>query len=562
MRLANLALSRTRRISPLAFVSMLVSCTTAAVAIYAWSRLVHGQRVHLRASIGGVARECADAFERRAWSQSVALRDLASSWVRFAPRSEAEWRHDAAALLEQNPSIRSLVWSNGAERREVTSEASPIRAEFRAALEAAEADVAGGAPHAMVSPVRFENGSYGFVLFVGADSASDDAVRAPVAVLRASFDFPSFATRALDERASGYAFVLSSGDLAVAQSSQSPAPGLDWWKASQPASHPFGAVWRVELRPTAAVAREELSILPDILLATGVLAAGMIGALVFATRVASRRARTMAATHLALAELADRAQPPSSARSERSADPERDVLARTEELREVVLDLEAFNVSVSHDLRSPIGAIVNLTSVLRETQGERLDPAAQELLRRIDSSAHRALARMDGLLDFSRLGRRPLRRGAVDLHRLAWRIAQEIRQSEAGARVEFVLHPVPAAHGDPAMVEALLRNLLANAAKFSRGEEKPRVEFGALPADENAEAVYFVRDNGVGFDPRFADKLFGLFERQHHASEFEGTGVGLAIVSRIVRRHEGRVWAESQPGKGATFYFTLSDGDG
>ncbi|HXZ86478.1 MAG TPA: ATP-binding protein, partial [Myxococcota bacterium] len=185
----------------------------------------------------------------------------------------------------------------------------------------------------------------------------------------------------------------------------------------------------------------------------------------------------------------------------------------------------------------------------------------RELVRRIESSALRALARMDGLLDFSRLGRRPLRRESVDLQRLVWRIAQEIRQSEAGARVEFVLHAVPSAHGDAAMVEALLRNLLGNAAKFSRGQEKPQVEFGALPADAGAETVYFVRDNGVGFDPRFADKLFGLFERQH-SSDFEGTGVGLAIVSRIARRHDGRVWAESEPGKGASFYFTLGGSDG
>ena len=561
MRLANLALSA-RRISPLAFVSMLVSCTTAAVAVYAWSSLVHGQRVHLRASIDGVARECADAVERRAWSQSVALRDLAFAWVQFQPKAEQEWRHDATALISQHPSIRSLVWVNGAERREVAADAPAIAPEYDGALEAAQAQVAGGAPHALVSPIRFADGTYGFAVFVGAGAASGDSAHAPLPVLRAVLDFQSFAGHAFADRASGYAFVLSSGDLVVARSGQQPAPKLDWWRASEPVSPPFGASWRVELRPTPAIAQRELSILPDVLLGTGLLAAAMIGALVFATRVASRRARAMVATNVALAELADRAQPAARARADSGADLERTVRHRTEELREAVLDLEAFNVSVSHDLRSPIGAIVNLTSVLCETQGERLDLGARELVRRIESSAQRALARMDGLLDFSRLGRRTLRREPVDLHRMAWRIAQEIRQGEAGARVEFVLHPVPGSHGDAAMIEALLRNLLGNGAKFSRGEAKPEVEFGALPKDGRGEAIYFVRDNGVGFDPRFADKLFGLFERQHHASEFEGTGVGLAIVSRIVRRHDGRVWAESQPGKGATFYFTLGDADG
>jgi signal transduction histidine kinase len=562
MRLANLAFTAARRISPLAFVSVLVSCTTAAVAIYGWSSLVQGQRVHLRASVDALARECAEAVERRAWSQVVALRDLAWSWVKFQTKSTPEWRHEAAALMAQHPSIRSLVWVNGGERRQVSTDGSSIRPEFDADLAAAEAQVASGSPHALVSPVRFESGGYGFVVFVGADSSSGDGALGPLPVLRASFDFETFAARAFADRTSGYAFVLSSGDLPVARGSAVAAPGLDWWRASRPVSHPFGASWQVELRPTAMVARRELSLLPDVLLATGMLAAGMIGALVFATTVASRRARAIAATGEALAELANRAQPDTTPRGAAGSDLERDVRDRTEELREAVLDLEAFNVSVSHDLRSPIGAIVNLTSVLRETQSERLDAGARELLRRIESSAMRALARMDGLLDFSRLGRRPLRREPLDLHRMAWRIAQEIRQSEAGARVEFVLHPVAVAQGDAAMVEALLRNLLGNAAKFARGEEKPRVEFGVLPADGAAETVYFVRDNGVGFDPRFADKLFGLFERQHHVSEFEGTGVGLAIVSRIVRRHEGRVWAESQLGKGATFFFTLGKADG
>jgi signal transduction histidine kinase len=557
MRPTNLFAAGARRFSSLAFVSMLVSCTTAAVAIYAWSSLVSGQRVHLRASTDGLARECADAVERRAWNQTTALRDLAYSWVRFEPKPEVEWRHDASALLAQHPSIRSLAWVNGDQRREIDADAEPIQPAYDGALRAAEAQVAGGAPHALVSPVRFENGAYGFVVFIGTGGLpGGEAAGGAHPVLRATYDFQTFAARAFDDRSDGYAYTLWSGDLAVARSSVAPAEGVAWWHATQDATHPFGASWRIELWPSAAVARRELSILPDVLLATGVLAAGMIGALVFSTRVASRRARAMEATNRALAEIADRARPQPRARAEANAELELVARERTEELREAVLDLEAFNVSVSHDLRSPIGAIVNLVSVLRETQGERLEAPAQELVRRIESSALRALARMDGLLDFSRLGRRQLRREAVDLHRMSWRIAQEIRQTEAGARVEFVLHPVPSAHGDAAMIEALLRNLLGNGAKFSRGQEKPRVEFGALESPTGEETAYFVRDNGVGFDPRYADKVFGLFERQHHTSEFEGTGVGLAIVSRIVRRHAGRVWAESELGGGATF-FTL-----
>ncbi|HXZ85907.1 MAG TPA: hypothetical protein VEI82_10495, partial [Myxococcota bacterium] len=270
MRLANLALPGTRWISPLAFFSLLVSCVTAAVAIYAWSSLVHGQRVHLRASIDASARECADAIERRAWNQAVALRDLAYAWSRFGPKPEAEWRHDAAALIAQSPAIRSLRWANGPERRELGGDADRVRPEFDAALDAAEAEVAGGAPHALVSPVRLQNGAYGFVVFIGTGLAPGEAGSARLPVLRATFGFQSFVTHAFDDRATEYAYTLSSGDVPVAQSTRAPAPGLAWWRASEPVAHPFGANWRVELRPTSLVVQRELSILPDVLLVTGV----------------------------------------------------------------------------------------------------------------------------------------------------------------------------------------------------------------------------------------------------------------------------------------------------
>jgi signal transduction histidine kinase len=558
MHFRNLLSDARTRVSPLLVVSLLVSCLTAAVAIYAWSSLVRSQHTHLRAGIHGLAREVADALERRSWSQSVALRDLAYGWGRFEPKDEVEWRHDASALMSQFPCIRSVTWGSGEDTRELRADMVAIRPGYEAELAAAQERVAtGSVPNALVSPVQFANDRYGFVVFLGAPAPADVARRP---VLRAVFDFESFTVNAFDDRADGYAFTLWSGDLEVAKGAETPADGVAWWTASQAATHPLGASWRIELRPGPAVARRELSILPHVLLATGLLAAGMIGALVWTARVAARRARALEATNAALAEIAEHARPDARRRDPSAgADVEHTAPERAEELREAVLDLEAFNVSVSHDLRSPIGAIVNLTTVLRETQRDSLPPAAVDLVRRIESSALRALARMDGLLDFSRLGRKPLRRERVDLHRLAWRIAQEIRQTEAGSRVEFVLHPLPPAEGDSGMIEALLRNLLSNGAKFARGQEKPRVELGALSDDSKTpgECVYFVRDNGVGFDPRFADKVFGLFERQHHTSEFEGTGVGLAIVSRIARRHGGRVWAESELGGGATFYFTL-----
>jgi len=538
--------------SPLALASVLVSCISAAVAIYAWTNLVRAQREHVSANLRGVARHCSDALERRAWSQAMALGDLAHAWGTFEGKPEAEWRHEASALATQQPSLRELRWTDGPERREFLAEEVSVRPEFEAQLGAAEERVRRGSARELVSPVGLSDGSWAFVVLAGPSTHGSAAQP----VLRAVFDYPTFAARALEDRATGYAYTVWSAGKAVAIGPEPPADDFRWWRSSEQAIHPFGATWRVELRPTTALARQELSILPHVLLATSLLAAAMIGALVWTARVAARRARAMFATNVALAEITARAQPDQAARAESAAGVESTARERTEDLREAVLDLEAFNVSVSHDLRSPIGAIVNLTSVLRETNSQ-LDADALELLRRIDRSAYRALARMDGLLDFSRLGRKPLCREEVDLRALAWRIARELRQTPADARVEFVLGDVPSANGDPAMLEALLRNLLANGAKFARGREKPKVEFGALASAPGEPTAYFVRDNGVGFDAKYAEKVFGLFERQHHTSEFEGTGVGLAIVSRIARRHGGRVWAESAVGEGAAFYFTL-----
>jgi light-regulated signal transduction histidine kinase (bacteriophytochrome) len=168
---------------------------------------------------------------------------------------------------------------------------------------------------------------------------------------------------------------------------------------------------------------------------------------------------------------------------------------------------------------------------------------------------------MDGLLAFSRLGRRPLARERVDVAALVRTLFGQVRESMPEKPIELVVGELPPAAADPAMLEALLRNLVTNAVKFSREREKARVEVGwVLDVSEAGaeQTAYFVRDNGVGFDPRFAEKMFGVFERLH--ADFEGTGVGLALVARIARRHGGRVWAEGEPGRGATFYFTLAEG--
>ncbi|HTT10210.1 MAG TPA: ATP-binding protein [Burkholderiaceae bacterium] len=228
---------------------------------------------------------------------------------------------------------------------------------------------------------------------------------------------------------------------------------------------------------------------------------------------------------------------------------------RTRQLEVAVKELDSFSHSVSHDLRAPLRVVDGFANIVLEDYGEQLDELGREHLKRIVAAGQRMNAMIDTLLSLSRMTSREIDRERVDLSRLAHELADELRAQDQARATEFVLADGLVADGDRTLLRLVLQNLLGNAWKFSAKVARPRVEFAAR--NENGRSVYFVRDNGAGFDMRFAEKMFGLFQRFHSSNEFPGTGVGLATVQRIVRKHGGRIWADSQPGQGATFYFTL-----
>jgi len=240
----------------------------------------------------------------------------------------------------------------------------------------------------------------------------------------------------------------------------------------------------------------------------------------------------------------------------------RELAERTRELDNVTRELDSFAYSVSHDLRAPLRVVDGFATIVLEDYGDRgkpLDDVGRDHLRRIVAAGQRMNSMIDTLLGLSRMTGRELKRERVDLSQIARELAEDLRAQDATRSVEFVIAPDLRADGDPTLLRLVLQNLLGNAHKFSAKNPAARVEVGAL-ADGGAPTFY-VRDNGAGFDMRFAEKMFGLFQRLHSANEFPGTGVGLATVQKIVRRHGGRVWAEAVPapaeGHGATFYFTL-----
>lgn len=231
------------------------------------------------------------------------------------------------------------------------------------------------------------------------------------------------------------------------------------------------------------------------------------------------------------------------------------VRRRTAELQASNKELEAFNYSVSHDLRAPLRAIDGFSQALLEDQADRLDDAGRQDLTRVKAAANRMGELIDSLLALSRLTRVEMDVREVDLSQMARDVAAELRGHDPDREVEIAIQPGVVAAADPTLIRSVLENLLGNAWKFTAGTAPALIEFGS--EDVDAETVFFVKDNGAGFDMAYSDKLFGAFQRLHDQSEFPGTGVGLATVARVIHRHGGRVWADGRPGEGATFYFTL-----
>ena len=234
---------------------------------------------------------------------------------------------------------------------------------------------------------------------------------------------------------------------------------------------------------------------------------------------------------------------------------EQRVAERTTQLAAANKELEAFSYSVSHDLRAPLRSIDGFSQALLEEYGEQFDDTAKDYLTRARSASQRMSVLIDDLLSLSRVTRSEMRHEILDLTAMARSIGEELQKSDASRQVDFVIAEGLKVEGDPRLLRVAMDNLIGNAWKYTSRHASARIEIGCN--GNNGDSAYFVRDDGAGFDPRYADRLFGAFQRLHGLADFPGTGIGLATVQRIIRRHGGDVWAEGEVEKGATFYFTL-----
>jgi signal transduction histidine kinase len=256
-------------------------------------------------------------------------------------------------------------------------------------------------------------------------------------------------------------------------------------------------------------------------------------------------------------DMLDKIQEQNQALSEFNTTLELKVLTRTSELETANKELESFSYSVSHDLRAPIRAINGFAAILVKSHAAELDKEGRDFLNTIIREAGRMGQLIDDLLAFARLGKKEVQKTRVDMTTLAREtMEEELKHTPTLNTVNFILHPMPPALCDGTLVRQVYINLLANSIKFSNTRSEPRIEIGYR--NDGNRIVYFVKDNGVGFDMKYYNKLFGVFQRLHSYEEFSGTGIGLAIVHRIITRHGGSVWAEGKVNEGATFFFTLS----
>jgi light-regulated signal transduction histidine kinase (bacteriophytochrome) len=236
---------------------------------------------------------------------------------------------------------------------------------------------------------------------------------------------------------------------------------------------------------------------------------------------------------------------------------EQRVTRRTADLEAANKELEAFTYSVSHDLRAPLRHIDGFSKMLMEEDLAGLSEDSKRYLGRIREGTRQMGQLVDDLLTMARLGRKELALQVTGLTSLVQEAAEEVKRENTGRQIEWKIEPLPFVECDPGLMKQVFVNLLSNAAKYSRPRAHAKIEVGAI--EQNGQNVIFVRDNGVGFSMKYADKLFGVFQRLHRAEDFEGTGIGLATVQRILHKHGGRAWAEGEIDKGATFYFTLGE---
>jgi signal transduction histidine kinase len=456
------------------------------------------------------------------------------------------WQPSVELFLRENPALLAISHSDPGRPPLGSEEGIALLRELvptlRRETSETEADFA-------IGPVMIDGSRPLFGLRVRTELAN------PPAEIFAAFD-PHIALKALlDEQALGYGLRVSVGPHELYRRVPPDAEMMLDLTYSDSIALGVGTSWSLSAWPTSSTVLGFYDQGPLLVLAAGLAASALIALSVHYGTLAWRRSDALRAANLELERQIEVTRSGRGELEKLSSELEARVEQRTSELHDTIVELETFNYSVSHDLRGPLGAVINFAAILREDYESRLDGQGKDILARIVHSASAAVSMMDALLAYSRSGRTELHKAQIDTGRVVREVLAELTVSTPSLACAVKLGELPDVVADESMLRFIFTNLISNACKFARDGQSPSVEIGGSVAGN--EATFFVRDEGVGFDMRFEEKLFRVFERLHSSDAYPGHGVGLAIVARMVRRHGGRVWAQGAVGKGATFYFTI-----
>ena len=445
-------------------------------------------------------------------------------------------------FMEENPSLLAVAYSPTGVYVSTSQQAEELLREWQSKHTPFDT---------ILGPATLADGRRVLGANLRASYAATDAV-----TIFAVYDPKRLLSSLLVEAAGEYAFALKLNDAEL-MPPEATRPPDDLMRLAREVSitPDVGEPWTISVWPTPAAVPKSYRQGPLVALTAGVFASGLGAAALHLGALAWRRARILGEANAALERQIEDTRRVKEEQQQLSAELEARVAERTVAMNETIAELQTFNYSVSHDLRSPLGAIINFAGIFSEDYGSKLDDVQREYLGRISASATAAVGLMDALLSYSHSGRTELRRVWLKVGRLVGEVCNEAIAARPERPFSVKVGELPDTFADETMLRFIFSNLISNACKFVKQGESASIEIGGQA--EATENVYFVRDEGIGFDPRFEQKLFKAFERLHHPSEYEGHGVGLAIVARMVRRHGGRVWAQGAIDKGATFYFSI-----
>ena len=530
------------------FLPLLIALLGIFATTTAWIRARDDRVRQMRATFELVAETNRLAISRRIQIYFNAINNVARYWQLYGLQSQDAWRFQTGMVLQSFTAIDRIAWvdRDGHSYRYLAQDST--EAIDPVLLDAAvQHQRSPGAP----SVVEVQNGGE-LQLFFQVRTPEDS-----VGVLVAEMNPAAVVAGRIPTDTPLLAATVTGADgrliyqLGVPAPHSPPSIGM---KSVIPL--PTGSEWTIRYQPTQNYWDAMRSPWPNYFLITGLMLSLALGALAFQFMRLREYSSVLADANRALDAQVRELQARDSELSRVNQDLETRVARRTYELEDTLRDLETFSHSVSHDLRSPIGAVLNLVAILEEDYAGHIDEEGMRLLGRIRNSAHSAVRLLNELVQLTWAGSSTEERKTIEMTQIARAAFSDAVTSDTdGAKVLFEAAELPPAMGDPALIERVFTNLFSNALKYTRGQENRSVFVQGATGD--GENTYTVSDNGIGFDPEQASRLFEPFRRLHSGGKYEGTGLGLAIAAKIVRRHGGRMWAESDGSSGARFSFTL-----